>query len=214
MQLRRFFFTCLALSLVFLLLFGLFAALGLETALERVLAEPSRAGAATAGLGVLLLVADVFLPVPSSVVMLLFGRTFGVAIGTALSLAGGIGAAALGMLVGRFARGAFRRLVREAEYERASRLLERFGLLAIMATRPIPIVAETVTLVAGATGMPVGRCLLAATLGSLPSGIAYAWAGARDLSAPGGFIAFSGILLLSCATYLLGRRLSGTAPPG
>lgn len=205
MQLRRFLFTCLALALVFLSMFGLFSALGLEAALERALSERSGAGAVMAGVGVLLLIADVFLPVPSSIVMLLFGRTFGVALGAVLSLIGSIGAAVLAMLVGRFAQGAFRRLVRDAEYERAAGLLERFGSLAVLASRPVPILAETVALVAGATGMPFGRGVLAAGLGSVPGALIYAWAGSRDMNAPTGAIAFMGVLLLSAVTYWLGR---------
>lgn len=214
MRLRRFLLTSLAVALFFLVMFGVFAALGVEATLERALREDASTGVVTAALGVLLLWVDVFLPVPSSLVMLVFGRGFGVALGAALSLAGAVGATALGMLVGRFAKGAFRRLVSDIEYERASQLLNRYGSLAVLASRPIPILAETVALVAGATGMPLGRGLMAGTLGSLPGAFIYAWAGSRDLNAPNGIIAFGGVLLLACVTYLLGRQRLGNGSGG
>jgi uncharacterized membrane protein YdjX (TVP38/TMEM64 family) len=206
MQLRRFVVTCLAIALVILATFGVFSALGLEAALERTLQEQGQSEVLTAAVGVSLLIADVFLPVPSSLVMLLFGRLFGVVLGAALSLIGGVGATALGMLVGRFARRSFRRQVGDAEYAGASQLLDRYGALAVLATRPVPILAETVALVAGATGMPFGRGLWAATLGALPGAFLYAWAGASDLSGPTGVITFCGVILLSSVTYLVGRR--------
>jgi uncharacterized membrane protein YdjX (TVP38/TMEM64 family) len=206
MQLRRFVVTCLAIALVILATFGAFTALGLEAALERTLQEQGKSGALAAAAGVSLLIADVFLPVPSSLVMLLFGRLFGVVLGAALSLIGGVGATALGMLVGRFGRRGFRRLVGDAEYARASQLLDRYGALAVLATRPVPILAETMALVAGATAMPFGRGLWAATLGSLPGAFLYAWAGASDLDGPTGIITFLGVILLSAVTYLAGRR--------
>lgn len=214
MQLRRFVVTCLAVALVILVTFGAFSALGLETELERSLRGVESSSALTAAVGVSLLIADVFVPVPSSLVMLLFGRVFGVVLGAALSLAGGVGAAALGMLVGRFGRRSFQRLLGDAEYERASQLVDRYGALAVVATRPVPILAETVALVAGAGAMPLGRGLWAATLGCVPGAFLYAWAGASDLSAPAGIITFCGVILLSAMTYLIGRRSRGSAVTG
>lgn len=214
MQLGRFVVTCLAIALVILATFGAFSALGLEAALERSLQEQGESGALTATVGVSLLIADVFLPVPSSLVMLLFGRVFGVVLGAALSLTGSVGATALGMLVGRFGRRSFRRLVGDVEYARASQLLDRYGALAVLATRPVPILAETTALVAGATAMPFGRGLWAASLGSLPGAFLYAWAGASDLSGPTGVITFFGVILLSTVTYRLGRRARAATAAG
>src|SRR3712207_8952949 len=72
-----------------LLLFGLaeWAALPLLT---DPLPAMRSAGAATALLGLGLLTADVFLPVPSSVVMVGHGALFGLVPGAALSLLGGV----------------------------------------------------------------------------------------------------------------------------
>jgi hypothetical protein len=49
------------------------------------------------------------------------------------------------------------RLVTAEERARANRLLERWGTLAIVVTRPIPLLAETVAIMAGASPLGWGR---------------------------------------------------------
>ncbi|WP_045234737.1 hypothetical protein, partial [Deinococcus pimensis] len=90
-----------ALAVLLLLgaLFVVVEALGLP-----LLTDPTPwlgSGAVPAVVGTALLVADVLLPVPSSVVMVAYGSLYGVAAGTALSALGGVGAALLGYAVGR-----------------------------------------------------------------------------------------------------------------
>ena len=62
---------------------------------------PSSGGMLAGVAGVGLLVSDAVLPVPSSLVMVVHGALFGVAIGTALSLVGGVGSALAGYGLGR-----------------------------------------------------------------------------------------------------------------
>src|SRR3954468_1580895 len=84
----------------FLVLFLLVEALGVP-----LLTDPSPyledGGMFAALVGVGLLVVDVTLPVPSSLVMVAHGALFGVAVGTLLSLTGSTGAALVGFAVGR-----------------------------------------------------------------------------------------------------------------
>src|SRR5919112_3383783 len=84
----------------FLVLFAAAELLGV-----RLLTDPtpwlSGGGAAAACVGVGLLVADVLLPVPSSLVMVAHGALFGVTGGTLLSLLGSVGAALFGFAIGR-----------------------------------------------------------------------------------------------------------------
>src|SRR5215210_9077073 len=84
----------------FLGLFFLVEALGIP-----LLVDPTpwlnRGGVLAASLGVGLLIADVLLPVPSSLVMVAHGALFGVLVGTLLSLLGSMGAAMFGFWLGR-----------------------------------------------------------------------------------------------------------------
>ena len=139
------------------------------------LAGGRRAWAAV--VSVALLIADVFLPVPSSVLMIGNGTLFGVVMGTALSLSGSVGATALGFFIGRRSERLIERLVSPAEKAHADVLLARWGALAIVVTRPIPLLAETTAILAG--GSPLGwpRLLAASVAGAFPSCLLYALTG-------------------------------------
>ena len=160
--------------------------------------------------GVLLLIADVFLPVPSSPIMVANGALFGIAGGTLLSLIGSVGAALAGFAVGRAGNDLIRRFVTPREHERAGTMLRRWGLFAIAITRPIPIVAETVAILAGGSPVTWTQALLAAIAGSLVPAAVYAWAGASAQTASMQTAIFAGVIAMASLLFLAGRRM-GTA---
>lgn len=188
---------------------ALFAAV---TALDvPLLTDPSdRLGAGgrlAAALGVGLLVADVVLPVPSSLVMFALGALFGVTAGTALSAAGGVGATLAGFGIGRRGRGWVERTVRAGDRARVERLMREWGELAVIASRPIPILAETVAVVAGTTGMGWARVTLLGAAGVVPTALVYAMAGASASSPGGGLTAFLLVCAAAGAFWIAGRSL-------
>jgi uncharacterized membrane protein YdjX (TVP38/TMEM64 family) len=137
------------------------------------------AGLGTATLIVALLAADVALPIPSSLVMVLSGAAFGVWWGSLVALAGSIAGEWIGFeLVRRYGRGVSRGIVGADEFERFSVFFERHGILAVMLTRPLPVVMETMSLVAGLSSMSRGAFLGASLAGTAPIVIVYAYAGA------------------------------------
>lgn len=91
-------------------------------------------GAVAALAAVGLLVADVVLPVPSSLIMVWLGASQGWLAGAALSLAGCVGATVLAFWLGRRGSPLFERLVPPHERARADALLARWGTLAIATT--------------------------------------------------------------------------------
>jgi uncharacterized membrane protein YdjX (TVP38/TMEM64 family) len=137
----------------------------------------SQAGAGSAVLIVMLLALDVFLPVPSSLVMVLSGAAFGVGPGAALALIGSITGEWLGFeLVRRYGRRAW--LMGNESIEPFEHFFERHGVAAVIITRPLPIVMETMSLVAGLSGMGRSAFLLASFVGTTPIVLVYAYAGA------------------------------------
>jgi membrane protein YqaA with SNARE-associated domain len=94
-------------------------------------------------LGSGLLVADVLLPVPSSVLGALLGARLGFALGFAATFAGLVLGHVLGYGVGRLA------LTRVG-----AELPVSPTLLAVFASRPVPVLAEAMTLTAGAARTP------------------------------------------------------------
>lgn len=191
---------------LFLLLFFLVEALGVP-----LLADPTpwlnRGGAWAAALGVALLVGDVLLPVPSSIVMVANGALFGVPVGTLLSLLGSTGATLFGFWIGRRGGKLLDRLVPSPERERADRLLQRWGMLAIVVTRPIPLVAETVAIMAGASPLTWARTALAALAGSLSPALLYALTGAAAGRFQNTALMFLFVLLITGIFWIIGRKI-------
>jgi uncharacterized membrane protein YdjX (TVP38/TMEM64 family) len=132
---------------------------------------PPPAVLAAAEIGVL--AADILLPVPSSLVATLGGASLGVVAGSGCGWLGLTLGSMAGWLLGRIA-GA-RRLAGVDPSARAAIAARerRFGPLAVVLTRPLPILAETTAILAGAAGMPWRAFLAAAAPANLA--IAFAW---------------------------------------
>jgi len=163
---------------------------------------------AAAAIGVALLIADVFLPVPSSVVMVANGALFGVVLGTALSLVGSVGAFAVGFGVGRRGSAVVARFVPADERERADRFFDRWGIAAVISSRPVPILAETVSFVAGTSVLGWRPAMGAATVGSVPAAILYAVAGSLAAGFASTSAVFGVVILLGIGSALVIRQRS------
>lgn len=180
-----------------------------------ILTDPSpwmtSAGPLAAVVGVALLVGDVAVPAPSSVVMVAHGALFGVVGGTLLSLLGGTGATLLAFAIGRRSRGAVERRVRESDRRRAEALVERYGVMALVVTRPVPVLAETAALVAGTTPMRWRQALLGGVAGNVVPAVVYAVAGAYARSVPEQFLVVVLVLAFSCLLWLVTHRRTAKA---
>ena len=190
----------------FLLLFFAVEALGFQ-----LLRDPTpwmrRGGVPAAALGVSLLIADVLLPVPSSLVMVAHGALFGVVMGTLLSLFGSMGAALLGFVIGRRGGRLIERVVTPEERERANKMLARWGALAVVVTRPVPILAETVAIMTGASSLGWLRMALASFAGALPPALLYALTGAAYANFQSLVLMFTAMVLVAGSFWSIGRLL-------
>lgn len=199
---RRYWTLVAVLVVVFAGLFVLVEALGVP-----LLTDPTPwledHALSAAVIGVALLVADVVLPVPSSVVMIAHGAVFGPAVGTLLSLLGNLGAALFGFGLGRRGGLLLDRLVPPEERRRADALLTRWGVLAVVVTRPLPLLAETTVILAGASPLGWSRTTVAAVVGSAPAALLYALAGsvAAEFASPAAVFAL--VLILAGGTWWL-----------
>lgn len=203
---KRYLLIACAIAVFFLAVFLAVEALGVP-----ILSDPSpwmrRGGVLAATVGVGLLVADVLLPVPSSLVMVAHGALFGVFVGTLLSLAGSLGAGLFGFCLGRRGGRLLERVMTRVERERADELLRRWGALAIIVTRPVPILAETVAIMAGASSMGVARVALVVLAGSLPPALVYALAGAAAANFQSTALLFGFVVLAAGLFWMIGRLI-------
>lgn len=214
---KRYWTLFAAVCVLCLVLFGLVEALHLPWL------EDPRSLLASVGPGpaalliIVLLIADVFFPVPASLLMVAAGALFGVAGGTAVSLCGALGAAAVGFAVGRRGSDALANFLGEDERRRADELLRRWGLLAVVASRPVPILAESLAIFAGASPLAWRPFLLASLAGSLPAAVLYAITGATARNLDNAFLIFGLVLLITgsvwtSSVWWAGRRWSGVDP--
>ena len=192
----------------FLAAFGILQKLPLPFMQDPTAWMSQEAGPLAAAVGMGLLIADVLLPVPSSLVMIAHGALFGVGVGTALSLVGSLGAAAFGFSLGRRGGPLLSRLVSEQEKVRADAMLAKWGALAIVVTRPIPLLAETTAILAGASPMGWGKLILASLAGSFPAALLYALTGATARTFGSGALMFGFVILIAGLFWLAGRKLA------
>lgn len=191
-----------AVAVALLVAYAVGAALGLEAVLYPA-GQFQLPALSTALLGVALLVFDVVLPVPSSVVMVALGAAFGAVAGTALSTLGGVGSLCLAGWLGRRSRTPVQRWLAD-DLDRAETLVARYGAVAVMVSRPVPVLAESVALVAAASGMRPLRFIAAGVAGVVPVSLVYAAAGRAGGQANG----------LVLAAVLIGMSLAGIAVEG
>lgn len=209
---KRYALIASGLIVFFILLFLLINAFDI-----RILIDPTpwmaSASWQVALVGAGLLVADVLLPVPSSLVMIAHGMLFGIWWGTLLSWSGSVGATLVGFAIGRRGGKLMDRSLSRQDRERADYLLRRWGGLAIIVTRPVPVVAETTAIIAGSTAMSWRMTLISSIAGSLPPALVYAIVGAKAISLNEGFLVFILGILLAAVFWLASRRvLRGLRP--
>jgi len=126
-----------------------------------------------------LLFADLVLPVPSSVLMVLSGVLLGTVTGALVSFVGAMGSALLGFwLCRRFGRPAFARLVGDQDLPWVDAAVRDYGAWVIVLSRAVPMLTEVVSCVAGLSAMRAWTFLALAAAGTLPLCLAYAWIGA------------------------------------
>lgn len=158
------------------------------------------AGGGSALVLIALLGADLFLPIPSSLIMVLSGAAFGVMWGSLLSLAGSIGGEWLGFeLVRRYRRQAAEKIVGDEELERLARVFDRHGMSVVVVTRALPVIMETMSVVAGLSQMSRSSFLVASLIGTAPIVVVYAYAGA--VSRQTGSLVPAFVMLLAVAAF-------------
>lgn len=153
---------------------------------------------------------DLFLPVPSSVVMTIAGSSLGFVFGSLVNIAGALACSFLGYgLCRRFGAGLFTWIIGAEDEDRVRAFFERYGAWAILLSRPLPMLTEAVACLAGFQRMPFLRFAALATAGTIPVALVYAWAGERALD-DGIVIALAAALMLPAAGFLAVRRWAPT----
>jgi uncharacterized membrane protein YdjX (TVP38/TMEM64 family) len=164
------------------------AALSLEGARAWMLERGELAWAA----GVVLLVADLLLPIPSTVVMSALGWIYGWLLGGVLAAVGSMLAGITAHALSRWwGRGVARWLAGEQGLARAERLFATHGGWLVALSRWMPVLPEAVACLAGLARMRWSVFLASLACGSVPAGFAFAAIGHLGQQQPGWAVALS-----------------------
>lgn len=159
--------------------------------------------AAAAGVG--LLVADIALPIPSTIVMSALGATYGFWVGSLLSILGSMLAGLTAYGLARWAgRPAAIWIAGEDSLVRTDELFARGGAWLVLTSRWLPILPEAVACLAGLARMPFRTFFWALTVGSVPLGLTFAWIGTLTEDREGLALALSAGLPIGA--WLLSQR--------
>lgn len=136
---------------------------------------------------VALLVADLLVSVPTLTITMLSGYLLGRELGAFAALTGLYAAGCLGFALSRLLgqRLLVLLLKDDSKREEAVKSFEKHGFGMIILARAVPILPEVTACLAGATGMPFGRFLMAWSLNSVPYVLVATFAGSvSTLDAP------------------------------
>jgi uncharacterized membrane protein YdjX (TVP38/TMEM64 family) len=153
-----------------------------------------------------LLVGDLFLPIPSTLVMSAAGLLYGALLGGVLAATGSFLSGTVAYALCRtLGHGIAARLVGAEDLEKGARLFAQRGPWLVALSRALPLLPEVVACLAGLTRMPAPSFFLALACGSGAVGCLYATIGAAGLEAPA--LALGGSVLAPALLWLVARRL-------
>ena len=159
-------------------------------------------------LGIGLIWADLVLPIPQTAVIAALGIVYGTLLGGLLGSIGLISAGLLGYgLMSTSARRLLLRLAGSQSLQRMELWFDRGGAWAIILSRSLShSIPEVLVFLAGLARMPIGKFAAALTVGSVPTGFAFAAIGAGWAAEPALAILISYVLpiaLLPIGLYLV-----------
>jgi uncharacterized membrane protein YdjX (TVP38/TMEM64 family) len=161
-----------------------------------------------------LIVADLFLPVPSTAVIAGLGMLYGPFLG---GLIGGVGSTLAGLVAYGGCRLLGRRfldfLVGPANLEKLDRFFTRHGLWAIALSRWLPLLPEALCCLAGMARMRLVPFLAALSCGSLAMGFAFAFLGSAYLDRPVVGLIVSALIPLALWPFIYVRLRRPAAVP-
>ena len=182
----RLFILFIALAAIVLAIFFLWGDPLLTTfSHEGSIAWLNRYGGWAWAVAILLLMGDILLPLPATLIMSALGYLYGTFAGGLISAAGSFMAGSAGYwLCYMMGEKAARKLLGEKDYARGKKLAQSVGGWVVALSRWLPVFPEVIACMAGLTRMRPSTFHLALLCGSLPMGYTYAYIGATGIEHP------------------------------
>ena len=156
---------------------------------------------------VALLVSDLLLPIPNTIVMAALGAIYGPLVGGAVSTLGTCLSGLLGYgLARRFGPALANRFMADREAEAAEELFRRYGGIIVAGSRWLPVLPEAISCMAGLARMPLPNFGLALLCGAAPLGFTVAAIGYSGSDRP--VLTLAACALLPLPLWFLMQALS------
>jgi uncharacterized membrane protein YdjX (TVP38/TMEM64 family) len=156
--------------------------------------------------GIILLAADLVLPIPGTIIISALGYVYGPLIGGLLGATGSFLSGALAYALCRgFGQRVARQLLGQHDLERSEHLFATVGGWIVVLSRWLPVLPEAVACMAGLTRMPPPLFFGALACGSLPLGFTFAAVGYAGVTSPTIAVLLS--VLIPPLLWLVARRV-------
>jgi len=145
----------------------------------------ARYGSWAWAVAIVLLMADLLLPLPATIIIAAVGYIYGPIAGGLISVAGSFMAGSLGYWLCRtLGEKTAIALLGRKDYQRGRKMSGKVGGWVVAISRWLPVFPEVVSCMAGLTRMPAGYFHTALLCGSLPFGFIYAYVGYTGVEDP------------------------------
>ncbi len=135
--------------------------------------------------GIVLLISDLVLPVPGTVVMSALGFIYGPVAGSLIAITGSFLSGAVGYWLCRLLGvKTAKKILGTKDFERGHRIFSEMGGWIVVLSRWLPVFPEVVSCMAGLNQMPVKRFHAALLCSAIPMGMLYACIGAMGVENP------------------------------
>jgi membrane protein DedA with SNARE-associated domain len=151
-----------------------------------------------------LLTADILLPVPSSLLMILNGKMLGILAGSTLSLIASMTASLMGFFLGRKSTRFVNQFFSAKDIAIGNKLFNYYGSSFIAISKFIPVLSETISFISGCSEVSGNVFLFYSFIGNLFVSITYAFIGFFAFKYDSNILAGVVIGAILCITWLSG----------
>ena len=133
----------------------------------------------TASIIILLLISDILLPIPASIVMVVSGMLFGGFLGGLIALVGSLAGSIINFQMSRkLGRARVQKWMGDREYNNLSMIMSKYGAYIVILTRMIPLVMESISSIAGISNIKLKKFIVMNVVGFVSIIFLYSYAGA------------------------------------
>lgn len=149
-----------------------------------------------------LLVSDILLPIPNSIIMFSNGYVLGFFTGFYISFFGSLANSVVGYFIGK----ATLKVKPKKLSEEGSIFIEKYGLIGIIISRGIPVLSESISLFSGIHKIQFKAFLISNIIGYIPICFIYSYFGSMGIEDGIFYYALILSFLVSALFWFIGRR--------